>query len=358
MIIGINILFLVPNKVGGTEYYTRRILNYLEKIDKKNQYIIFCNQANYSTFKIKSKKFKKIECPITGKNKVVKILYEQFIFPFLLKKEKIDVIHSLGYFGPLLKLGYKHVVTIHDINWKDHPEDNNIFINLVLNFLITFSIIYSDLIITDSIFSSKRILYYFPKVRYKTKVVWPALEDDFFQMLNKKIKHPIEKHQFIFAVSAFYPHKRMLYLLDLWEKFDQIDNSIKLIIVGQNGKDQSRVREKIKLLNNVIWYKRVSFEKLISFYKYCSVFIFPSVYEGFGFPVYESVAAGKCALVSNKKLYHRSIHSHLYQLSYQIDNDIKLLKRVINQKKKKANLSISNEKSIRKLINLYHSLHY
>jgi hypothetical protein len=117
-IIGINALFMIPHGVGGTEYHLRSFLLNLEKKDEQNTYIVFCNTENYSSFHFTNPKWKKILCPIHASFRPMRLVYEQCILPFLVMKYHCTVLHSFGYFGPIV-CPVKHVITIHDVNWRD-----------------------------------------------------------------------------------------------------------------------------------------------------------------------------------------------------------------------------------------------
>ena len=94
MNIGINLLYLLPKAVGGTETYAQGLIGGLKKKDHKNQYYIFCNMECANTFS-ESANFKIIKLPVLAKNRVDRMLFEVFIFPFYLWKYKIDIILKL-----------------------------------------------------------------------------------------------------------------------------------------------------------------------------------------------------------------------------------------------------------------------
>lgn len=311
--IGINALFLIPNQVGGTEYHLRSFVEYLQKNDKKNEYIIFCNKENFNTFPLSNLLWKQVPCLVTASNRISRILYEQIIFPFLIKKYNCDIVHSFGYFGPLFTPS-KHIITVHDANWKDHPEDNSFFSKLMLSFLVENSIKKSDFIITDSDFSKDRLTHYFPQYGERIKVIKAGLDDSFIELAKKRLVCPLGDNRYIMCVSAMYPHKKIPYLLDLWGEISQIDKRIELVLIGRNGLDETAVLNRIKDMPRINYFSKVPFEKLIAFYKHASVFVFPSNYEGFGFPVYEAAYFGIPIFVDNPNMYDLSIWPVLKKL--------------------------------------------
>lgn len=330
--IGINTLFMIPNQVGGTEYHLRSFLKYLEKLDKKNEYVVFCNKENFDTLHFKSNNWQKVLCPINAQSRIVRILYEQLVLPFLIRKYKCDIIHSYGYFGPLFTPGVLQLITVHDVNWRDHPEDNSVLSGFVMKVLIEANLRTAYKVVTDSEFGKSRLIHYFPQFKNKFEVIEPGVEDDFLELLKTNLEHPLGGKPYILGVSAFYPHKNIPYLLEIWKALSQQNKDLHLVLIGRNGKDEKKVLEMLKTLSRVEYYPKVSYNDLVSFYKHADLFIHPSEYEGFGYPVYEAVVAGKSAFVKNKDLYSHGIRSALVEFGCNSISNFETISRMLKNK--------------------------
>jgi glycosyltransferase involved in cell wall biosynthesis len=79
----------------------------------------------------------------------------------------------------------------------------------------------------------------------------------------------------------------------------------------------------------VKYFPKVSLEHLAEYYKHASLFIHPSIYEGFGYPVYEANAAEIPIIVGRREMYNESIRNKLLQLSFNIRDDIKLINEAL-----------------------------
>jgi len=96
MRIGINLLYLIPGQVGGTEIYARGLLHGLSCVDSENEFIVFLNQ-NAANWQLTQKgNFHRVICPIKWNSRLKRYFYEQFRFPLLIIKGKIEIVHSLG----------------------------------------------------------------------------------------------------------------------------------------------------------------------------------------------------------------------------------------------------------------------
>lgn len=356
MTIGINTLYLIPNQVGGTEYYARSIIDAFDAYDSNDSFVLFCNKENARSFSHLSKKFTVVVAPIFAQNRVVRILYEQLLFPFLVLKNKCDVIYSPGYIGPALVPGIKKVVTVHDINWKDHPEDFS-FVSFWATKLFTeFSMFFANTLIVSSDFAKDRLTHHFPQYADKTTVIWPGIEDG-FKTAVKTARQPSLKN-YVLTVSAFYPHKKIPYELSLFAELTRLPKykDLSLVLIGNNGNDNQKVLSMISESPNVHYFPKVSYTELMSYYAHAAVVIQPSVYEGFGYPVYEAVTAGKQVVIGKKRMYHEEIQDYLSELTFTLQEDIKVLADALKQSKKKVTLPkiFSYQKVIKNLQDIFY----
>lgn len=328
-IIGINTLFLIPNEVGGTEYHLRSFLNELERIDTSNSYVVFCNKENAHTFAFTSNRWKKIILPVHAKNRILRLVVEQTLLPLLVQLYKCTHLHSYGYFGPLWGR-FKKIVTIHDANWIDFPGDTSKLQNTALNFLISNSIKSAHILVTDSDFSYSRLVMHFPNIDDKLHIVYPGLDPALKNLLHKR-QLAGNAQPYILSVSAFYPHKKIPYLLKLWESVSKRYQTYRLVLIGRHGLDELAIKKFCDAHSNVIWKSKVSLKELAHYYKQSKAFVFPSIYEGFGYPVYEALYAGIPVIVGNTQLYHPAIQKNLISLDFNLKNDASILSDVLNK---------------------------
>lgn len=343
--IGLNTLFLIPNAVGGTENYTRTFIDELEANDTTNRYIVFCNQENFSTFSFSNPRFHKVLCPVFAGNRVSRIFYEQTIFPWVLHSYGCDVIHSFGYIGPIIS-DAKKIVTVHDANWKDHPEDQSKTAWIIVSVIMKFVVRSADVIVCDSTFSRSRLIHFFPQMQSKIHVILPWVGESLLHEFGKRHESPLPNKDYILCVSGMYPHKRISYLLDLAKGYE-------LVLIGKNGIDEPRIQKKVKALQHIHYFPKVSLEKLASFYQHATLFVFPSVYEGFGYPVYEAAAVGVPTIVGKKDLYEKEVSSHLQELTFDLTEDKRMLREAIGNSAHRRPLIFSKKQSINRLIELY-----
>ena len=233
---------------------------------------------------------------------------EQLKFPYKkLRKEKPDVLHVPHYNVPIFYRG-KMIVTIHDLTHLICPEFlPNKFAYIYAKFMLWIAIKKSSEIITDSENTKKDILKFFNVNPNKIKVIYLGVGEEFRKKDEKDIKYLYKKYQIpenkkiLMYVGNLKPHKNLERLL---EAYSQIENKEEtcLLLVGKAFEKYDVLvnREKeLKIQEQVIRTGIVTQEELVDLYNLADLFIFPSLYEGFGLPVLEALAVRVPVICSN-----------------------------------------------------------
>ena len=207
---------------------------------------------------------------------------------------KIDIVHSLGYSSPLIS-PCPTVVNIYDLNWYYHPEDFNLIRRIGWKLFIKSSAIFSSKIITSSYSSKKHILKILHVPGKKVEVVYGGVPT----MRKPKLKTSLYKYgikgNYMFTLTADVPHKNIIGLLRAYKLL--LDSGVKytLVIGGLKGNMKIKALTFIKeegIGENIITLGWLTDEDLATLYKYATIFIIPSLHEGFGFPVLEAFYSG------------------------------------------------------------------
>src|SRR5215831_3489227 len=103
--IGVNALYLIPGRVGGTEIYLRNLLQALSAIDTRNEYVIFTNRETGLDLAPQQPNFKCVVQPIHAAFRPARILWEQTGLPLAARMHEIDVLFNPGFTCPILSPG-------------------------------------------------------------------------------------------------------------------------------------------------------------------------------------------------------------------------------------------------------------
>jgi len=299
---------VIERRMSGIGRYLLGLLEHLLKIDKKNQYFLFCYKD--------LPKFKKIGYNIiaTGKTlplpqKIYNLYWLNFILPSLLKKYKIDIFFSPNPYLPYGKIPSRAVFTIHDLAHKIEKKYKDFIYRIFyLNFLSERSARRADLILTVSENSKKDILKYYANLvsKDKVKVIYPAADEKFKvrELTIEQIKNLREKYnlpeRFVLYVGRIETRKNIIGILKIGDFLKKKGEDIKIVLVGEGGySGYEKLKREIEKRNNVYHLENVNEKDLPYIYNLSKIFLFPSFYEGFGLPVLEAMQSGVPVLASN-----------------------------------------------------------
>ncbi len=247
------------------------------------------------------KEFIEFDVPIYG-------IKEQLKFPYKeLKKHKPDLLHVPHYNVPIFYRG-DMIVTIHDLTHLVYSEFlSNKFAKYYAKLMMKIAIKKSKIILTVSENTKKDLIKFFKVDENKIKVVYLGVKDNLvnkpkesIDYLYKKFGIPRDK-KLLMYVGNLKPHKNLERLLEAFSKIENNDEYA-LILVGKAFENYNILGDKEKELSiekNTIHTGIVTEDELVDLYNLVELFVFPSLYEGFGLPVIEAMACGTKVVSSN-----------------------------------------------------------
>ena len=294
MNIGIDIKALHKGQ-AGIAAYIRNTLDKIQETDSSNRYFLF--EKSPSSYKITNPCFHKILIS----SKLPGTLWLMFILPFHLKKYSIDVFWGPEQLIPCVfkSPGVRMVSTILDLTLLHYPETMQTTNFLINKLFLLRSIRRSGKILTISNFIKKDICESFPHdvkadavvVTYPGKPEWGGTR-----------LAAAGRGEHLLFVGSFEPRKNLSNLLKaLCILKDEKNKAVSLHIVGPAGWKNDAIHHFIKTNNLVgqISFKGYCGEKeLAREYASCKAFVYPSLYEGFGLPMLEALAANTLVLSS------------------------------------------------------------
>jgi glycosyltransferase involved in cell wall biosynthesis len=287
--------------IAGTGVYIRSIIEILLR-KKENKEIILFSNGRQSGLDLAKKRnmFKRLF------NALKDIIWVQIGLPYNLIKNNIDILFCPAYIAPVLS-PRPTVVTIHDASFLRYPNTCDKLFRLYLKILLPFIKRRVDVILTDSFFSKDEIIALLKVPPERVQVVYCGCSknfiviNDMIAIDNIRTKYNLPKN-FILHVGTLEPRKNITALVlafNLLKKKELIEH--KLIICGSRGwyydGIYNKVRE-LKLEKEVVFTGYIPDDDLPFLYNMADVFVFPSLYEGFGLPVLEAMACG-CSVVTS-----------------------------------------------------------
>ncbi|MFQ6108870.1 MAG: glycosyltransferase family 4 protein [Candidatus Aminicenantales bacterium] len=286
----------------GVGVYLRNLLHALSQIDQENEYFLFSASLKDRFPRSKIPPFSEkrlLDLPLPVK--IMNFFWHRLSWPPLdyFFCQRLDLTHSPS---PLiLPTGGKKIVTVHDLFFMDFPdlvskETRKDFVRKISD-----SMRKADGVIAVSRFTRDQILKRWPVRENRVRVIYHALDRRFqtdipsrsFRMLREKLSLPAS---FILFVGGVEPRKNLLNLVEALKIIHSRQGRVPLVIAGRKEASYTRkLEEKIDECRLGPFVKLIGYlpaEELNGIYQLATVFVFPSLCEGFGLPLLEAMASG------------------------------------------------------------------
>ncbi|MEI7012103.1 glycosyltransferase family 1 protein [Leptospira licerasiae] len=236
-------------------------------------------------------------------------IYFAFYLPFQLRRYEIDLFWGTQQVFPLfLHKNIPGVLTYHDFVAYRFPETMRPIARFQQLFYLRRSIQRADFILANSEFTASEILKYSSFSKDKIQVIYPGYDPKEI----RKIKTPPTERiselpkKFFLTVSTLEPRKNFGTLLNAYQEARKEKSDLVWVHAGKEGWESPEFLEKFKDLSGsgeLYWFDFVTEEELKYLYSQANLFIFPSIYEGFGIPLLEALAYSLPCIVSDLEVF-------------------------------------------------------
>lgn len=303
MKIGIDISQVVYGT--GVSTYTKNLVENLLTLDKVNDYILFGSslraKKKLKEFLSELDGFKNFQSKIASfPPTILEIFWNKLhVYPIEKIIDVVDIFHSSDWTQPkIANLNTKKVTTIHDM--VPYLFASSLPKKIVENQKKRMELVKKevDFIIADSQTTKDDIVKFLEIPEEKIQVVYLAADPAFKNQSDEKVSVVMEKYKikkpYILSVATQEPRKNIQKLIDVFTQIQQRRPELHLVLSGKYGWGPG-----FRTAENVIWTDYISEEDLMCLYSGCRVFVYPSLYEGFGLPVLEAMACGAPVITSN-----------------------------------------------------------
>jgi glycosyltransferase involved in cell wall biosynthesis len=287
----------------GIGTYVRNLLRHLARLDRATEYVVLCNERDRSVAAELGENFRPVADASPGYS-----IREQVTVPLDLRRERIDLFHSPHYVLPPLT-PCRSVVTIHDCIHLRFPQ----YLPSRLGYAYARGSMWlathrSSRVLTVSEASKRDILKYFHIPESKIQVIYNGIDERFSTPpAAEDVERIRERYQldgrFVLYAGNIKPHKNIERLIDAFHTLKSRGfEDVRLLIIGDEISKYATLRRAVhrhKLHKHVRFFGFVSDQTLAVLYRLAAVFVFPSLYEGFGLPPLEAMASGTPVITSN-----------------------------------------------------------
>ncbi len=288
----------------GVEWYSYHLIEQFKKIDHQNQYFLYANEPLRGALAEMPDNFQEavLKWPIPRTWTVLRLSWEM-----LVGRKKCDTLfvpaHTIPLFNP-----ERSVVTVHDIGFEHFPECYQTADKFYHKLIIHFIKKSADQIITVSEYSKRDLIETYKIDPAKIKVVYNGYDQERYrEMPDAKtyIRNKFEINApYILFVGRLEEKKNISRLIDAFNLFKKQNpqDDHKLVLVGSCGFGFEQAQKKIGeygLQKEIIFPGWLDDHDLPYLHSASDLFVFPSLFEGFGIPILEAMACGEPVVCSN-----------------------------------------------------------
>lgn len=309
--IAIDLLWVKHKKVGGIESYVRNLLDGFMDLSDDFFFILLVSRDNHESFLeySRDKRIKLVECPVISTNLLPTVIWENLKLDKLVTSLSVDFCFVPYYRCPILPVKNRYLIVLHDLNALHFPECFSRGKYYWLKYYWKYSLRIAYKIVTISNFVREDVIDKYGIDSKKMEVIYNPISRNLpvadFELLGKR--YGIESGNYLYTVSSQHRHKNLLTLLKMMLVLrDKMNNPPKLIISGISAGGTGELPEYIYrngLEDLCVFTGFISDEERNTLMKHCRLFLFPSVFEGFGMPPIEAKRLGakvittKCASI-------------------------------------------------------------
>ena len=276
---------------SGLGQYTRKLIEWLPQIDSHNDYHFFHCWKNFR-----------------GKT-YNRLFWENCVLPVKASQQKLDILHVPAFAIPLFRnVARQIVVTVHDLIGVLFPENLSPVSRFYWSKWLPFVNRNADLVIADSECTKSDIIRFMKLDPKKIRVVPLAADERFEVQKNEReildvcLKYSVQR-PFIFFLGNVEPRKNLPRLIHAFKQLKRKEKiGHQLVIGGSRSWHYPELAQSLMSSGVAEYIKFIDYvdeNDIVALYQASDLFVFPSLYEGFGLPILEAMACGIPVITSH-----------------------------------------------------------
>ncbi|MCX7621314.1 MAG: glycosyltransferase family 4 protein [Acidimicrobiales bacterium] len=303
--IGLNLLWLVPGVVGGSEEYTVRLIDaVLARAGGEFSFTAFVNTRMAAAYSELLSRLDTVVAPVRGTNKAARVLAESSWLAWQGRRQNVDLMHHMGGVVPLIRSG-PVVVTIHDLQPLAMPEHFGVVKRTFIRLMVPYATKVARRVITLSEFTRQDVVARIGIDESLIELVpsgiaIPRERPSADELRSLRARYGLGNRPFFLYPAMSWPHKNHLLLLHAFAGVVRHHPDVLLVLTSGAAQMEETVRatiDRLGLRGNVRRPGRIPRADLDALYWDAVGLAFPSRYEGFGIPVLEAMARG-CPVIA------------------------------------------------------------
>lgn len=292
---------------SGVEQYIAELIEHLLDNGPEHTFYIYGRKAEAFERYHKYPNF--VFRPVTVTNsKIERVIWEQFLLPRALRRDRIELYHSPAYILPFRKLPIPAVLTLHDLFALTQPQLCRWHNRCYYRAALPPALDNADRIITLTNATRDEVLRYSPSLANKTVTIYPGIPE-IERCISEQAEVP-PAGPFILYVGNIEPKKNLPLLLKAYALYRTQGGTHRLIIVGRKNWSYRKIAAMVKqspYADEIKFTGYLSVPAKWRYYRQAGLFLFPSLCEGLGFPPLEAASCGTPVLLPDLPVFRETL---------------------------------------------------
>lgn len=297
--VGLNLLYLVPGQVGGSEVYARELVGALGRSASETEFLAFANDEGAPSLAHAGwpANVRIVRLPVRGANKPARIATELARLPLAARRARVELLHSLGTTGPIATAGVPHVLSILDLIYEHYPDTFPTAARLGLRAVVGPAARRADRVVTISEAVKRDVVERLrvPPERIDAVLLGYGAEKARSAPAPEaalRARFGLGDGRVVLCVSAALVHKNLPRLIDAFATLGEGFDDCRLVLVGHSGRDSEALRahaERAGVSDRVVQTGWIESDELEGLFALATCCAYPSLHEGFGLPPLEAM---------------------------------------------------------------------
>ena len=294
MLVAIDVTTL-RGQISGVGYYTARIVEHLASAVGReiSGLVLLSNGPVQRPLPREARVVDQFRFPIRS-------AWMQFLLPFLLRRLRPDIVHYTNYLGPAVRVG-AYVVSVHDMSLSRTPEHHTLKKRLLTASLVPRVARGARMVLTPSEATRGDVIDDLGLPPDQVASI-PYAAAEMFRPVAERPRLPRLDEPYFLFVGTIEPRKNLVRLLDAFAAFARDVPGINLVLAGQRGWKCGEIYARAArpdVSGRTLILDYVNESSLPALYSHAVACVYPSLFEGFGFPVVEAMACGTPVITSS-----------------------------------------------------------
>ncbi len=293
---------------AGISHYLFSLLRALRDLDAPEQIVAYFGPGLIPSEVAATPRFSALPARVPTNRPLARIAWEQLALPQHLKRDRVALLHSGTHAIPFAWRG-PSLLTIYDLSFLLFPGVFRRANRTYLHWMVRYSARRADRVLAISDSTARDVQRLLGVAPERILRIYPGIDEQFKPIEDRRVVYEFRQRRslpehFILCLATIEPRKNLIRLMDAYARIRQAGkHTYPLVLAGGTGPGHDAIArhvEELGLADSIRFGGYVPEDEKPLWYNAARLFVYPSLYEGFGLPVLEAIACGTPVITGNR----------------------------------------------------------